>query len=66
MRGAVPAVEKGTFRYERWTDDEEDQLRREHAAGLSMAAMAAAHGRNQGRHLLPAAREAGPAGAHGC
>lgn len=34
--------------YERWTDDEEDQLRSEHAGGLSVAEMAEAHGRNQG------------------
>jgi hypothetical protein len=34
--------------YERWTTDEEVQLRLEHAAGLLVADIAAAHGRNQG------------------
>lgn len=34
--------------YERWTDDEDDELRDEHGAGRTVAEMAAAHQRNRG------------------
>lgn len=34
--------------YERWTDEEDDQLRREHAEGLTAAEMVESHGRNKG------------------
>jgi hypothetical protein len=34
--------------YERWGEEEDDQLRAEHAAGMTLSEMSAAHGRNPG------------------